>query len=265
MPKLVDISGNKYGWLTVIEDSGERRGSKVLWHCVCDCGNECNATKDMLIRNTEVPSCGCQSKKKKMYVGYRIGKLTVTKCIGSNGQKVIWECICDCGNKVERSTSELNAGSILSCGCLKHEIGEKLKKYNARDRKLYFRWSNIHNRCYNPNNPAYKRYGGRGITMCPEWKDDFFSFRDWAVQNGYDESLSLDRIDNNKGYSPENCRWVKTETQANNKRTNVLVTYNGISLTLKQWSNKLGVPYTTLQSRHYKGYSDIEIIEGKTI
>ena len=146
---------------------------------------------------------------------------------------------------------------------LRHKV-EQVNNYQ-RNTKLHWVWRAMKQRCENPRNKRYLSYGGRGITVCDDWKGvyGFLNFCKWSKENGYSEGLSLDRIDNDKGYSPENCRWVKAEAQANNKRTNVLVTYKGVSLTLKQWSDKLGVPYTTLQSRHYKGYSDIEVIEGK--
>jgi len=147
---------------------------------------------------------------------------------------------------------------------LRHKV-EQVNNYQ-RNTRLHWVWRAIKQRCENPRNKRYLSYGGRGITMCDDWKGvyGFLNFCKWSQENGYNEGLSLDRIDNDREYSPENCRWVKTETQANNKRTNVLVTYKGVTLTLKQWSDKLEIPYTTLQSRHYKGYSDIEIIEGKT-
>lgn len=148
---------------------------------------------------------------------------------------------------------------------LRHKV-EQVNNYQ-RNTKLHWVWRAMKQRCENPRNKRYLSYGGRGITVCNDWKGvyGFLNFCKWSQENGYSEGLSLDRIDNDRGYSPENCRWVKSEAQANNKRTNVLVTYKGITLTLKQWSDKLGVPYTTLQSRHYKGYSDTEIIEGKPL
>lgn len=265
MPALIDITGNRYGWLTVLGDSGKRRGEKVLWHCICDCGEECDVTKDMLTKKNHIASCGCQNKKKGMYIGYRIGRLTVTKCLGSDGRRILWECKCDCGNTVTHTSNVLNFGQVKSCGCLVHESGEKRKKYNSRDRKLYFRWSNIHGRCYNPNNAAYKNYGARGITMCDEWVDDFYAFRDWAIENGYDESLSLDRIDNNKEYSPENCRWTDDKTQSNNRRSNHYITINGVTKTMMQWSEENNISYGTVQSRLRKGWSDVDAVSTPVI
>ena len=261
MPAKIDITGNKYGLLKVLGDSGKRQNNKkILWHCKCDCGNEVDVGKDILTKTNTTPSCGCQSKKKKMYVGYKIGKLTVAKLLGTNGQKLLWECVCDCGNTVIHTTSELNYGSIRSCGCLKHETGDKLKKYNARDRKLYYRWSCIKGRCYNPNDNAYPNYGGRGIKMCPEWENDFYTFRDWAIANGYDESLSIDRIDNDKDYSPDNCRWTNAKIQSNNRRSNHYITIDGVTKTMMQWSEFYNIDYARVQKRLLAGWSEIDAI-----
>lgn len=256
----IDLTGQRYGWLTVLGDSGKRTNNKkILWHCKCDCGKEIDLNKDRLLKEV-IPSCGCQSKKKSICVGDRFGKLTVTKSLGSNGEKVRWECLCDCGTPVVHTSSELNSGSSKSCGCLKFETGEKLKKYNARDRKLYFRWSDIKGRCYNPNDSAYHNYGGRGIKMCPEWEDDFFAFRDWAIANGYDEKLSIDRIDNNKGYSPDNCRWTNAKTQSNNRRSNRYITIDGITKTMMEWSEYYNIDYHQIQKRLALGWSEKDAV-----
>lgn len=257
----IDISGQRFGSLTVIKDSGLRKkNKKILWQCICDCGKEVNLGKDALLTQVH-PSCGCQSPKKDMFIGHRVGRLTVTNYLGTNEEgRKIWECTCDCGKTVTHSTSELNYGSVQSCGCLKLTTGEKLKKYNSRDRKLYFRWSNVKGRCYNPNNAAYKNYGGRGIEMCDEWRDDFYAFRDWSIEHGYNPSLSLDRIDNNKGYSPDNCRWTDDKTQSNNRRSNAYVTINGETKTMMQWADIYGIKYATIQSRLSRGWSRYDAI-----
>lgn len=256
----VDITGQRYGWLVVLGDSGKRYGKKILWQCKCDCGKKIELPKDRLIKD-EIPSCGCQSKKKTMYVGYKVGRLTVTEYLGVYGRKKkLWRCLCECGKSVIHTTSELNSNKVLSCGCLKLETGEKLKKYNDRDRKLYYRWSNMKSRCYKPNNRAYKNYGGRGIKMCPEWENDFYAFRDWAIQNGYDESLSIDRIDVNGDYCPENCRWTTNKIQMNNRRSNRYITIDGVTKTMKEWSEIYGIRYQTVQKRIGKGMSEQEAI-----
>lgn len=123
----------------------------------------------------------------------------------------------------------------------------------ARDR-LQNIFLHMKDRCYNPNFKEYKHYGGRGITICDEWQTPHSwkggrAFKKWALENGYADNLTLDRIDVNKGYSPENCRWVSMEVQQNNKRNNRLITYKGKTQTIAQWSREVGIPFKTIQGR----------------
>ena len=131
-------------------------------------------------------------------------------------------------------------------------------------------FTGIKQRCLNKKNPSYKDYGGRGITICKEWSDTenighgngfvtrgWDNFRKWALENGYQDNLSIDRIDNNKGYCPENCRWVDVKTQSNNKRSNIIIKYNEQEKTLSQWAETLAVPYKRLQERYYRCNGDI--------
>lgn len=115
--------------------------------------------------------------------------------------------------------------------------------------RLYNIWCNIKSRCYNKNNKDYVDYGNRGIKLCPEWVNSFIAFYDWSISHGYSDNLTIDRIDNNKGYSPDNCRWVDMKTQNNNTRHNHLLTFNGETHTMKEWAEIINVPYTTLASR----------------
>lgn len=146
---------------------------------------------------------------------------------------------------------------------LKHKV-EQVLNYD-RGTKLHNVWKAIKQRCTNSNNSHYYLYGGRGITLCKEWQGvyGYTNFKCWALANGYAEGLVIDRIDNNKGYYPSNCRWITNKENQNNKRTNVYVTYKNETLTLSQWAEKLNIPYGTLNTRHQKGYSDKEIIEGR--
>ena len=130
-----------------------------------------------------------------------------------------------------------------------------------RNRKLYGVWGSMLSRCNNPNHHLYKNYGGRGIKVCKEW-NDFSAFREWAIKNGYVEGenrrqCSIDRIDVNGNYEPSNCRWATAETQMNNRRVNVSLTYGGETKTLSQWAKALGINYSTICSRYCRGW-DIE-------
>ena len=122
-------------------------------------------------------------------------------------------------------------------------------KHGGRHTKLYSVWGSMKRRCYSKNDSHYPRWGGRGITICSEWLLDFSNFQRWALNNGYAEGLTIDRIDNNGNYCPENCRWIPSSEQNNNQRTNRLITYKGRTQNLKQWSRELNINYGTLLSR----------------
>lgn len=171
---------------------------------------------------------------KKDLTGKRFGRLTVLKEAGrSKDRQIIWECICDCGNTTLVKAGNLTSGDTKSCGCLHKEKFTNFK-HGQRHTKLYGVWCGIKARCQNPNSTSYKDYGGRGIKICEEW-EDFTNFYSWAIANGYKNGLTIERKDNNKNYSPSNCKWATYKEQANNKRNNVYFTYQGETKTLAQW------------------------------
>lgn len=161
------------------------------------------------------------SKRIDLY-GKRFGRLTVIeRGKNSNNGHACWICQCDCGKEVIVNSSDLRSGKQISCGCYNRErfIKEQRQiKHGLRKHKLYGVWRSMKERCTLKTHAVYKDYGGRGIGICEEWKNDFKKFYDWAIQNGYNEGLTIDRIDNNKGYYPENCRWVTMKIQNTNKR-----------------------------------------------
>lgn len=186
-------------------------------------------------------------------VGKRFGKLIVLSqeddyVTPSGSRHKRFNCKCDCGNEKIILKEHLVSGKIKSCGCLRKSAAEWTLTHGEIHTRLYRIWGNMVNRCTNPNNPAWKNYGGRGITVCDEWHK-YENFRGWSKANGYNESLTIDRINNDDGYCPENCRWVNTRVQANNKRNNHLIEYNGITKTLAEWADAMGVPYNNLHHR----------------
>lgn len=185
--------------------------------------------------------------------GQRFGRLTVINRTQNKGNKVVWKCKCDCGNETETTSYHLKSGQTTSCGCYhKERVAQTHTKHGERHSKLYAVWIAMKDRCDNPNNKDYHDYGARKITVCSEWLDKengFISFNNWSIDNGYKYGLTLDRIDNEKGYSPNNCRWVTQKEQCNNKRNNHKIAYDGKELTMMQWACILGIPYRTLERR----------------
>ncbi len=192
---------------------------------------------------------------KKDLTGQRFGRLTVIEFVPTDKKSSYWKCKCDCGSLTTVRADALLESKTLSCGCIKKEQGRKnLTKHHSHlqsGKRIYHEWQNIKARCLNTNNKSYYRYGGRGITICDEWKDDFQAFYDWAMSHGYKDDLTIDRIDNNKGYNPENCRWVDLMAQNRNRRSNVMVEYNGQKICLTDAAKLSGIaPKTAL--RRYK-------------
>ena len=185
--------------------------------------------------------------------GRRFGKLTVIKRvenkITNNGQiKVQFLCKCDCGKETIVLSNSLKSGLTKSCGCI-------YRTHNMTNSKIYNVWQSIKTRCFNKNSKSYKEYGGRGIKMCEEWLHEFQAFYNWAIENGYKDGLTIDRIDNNGNYTKENCRWVTMKEQSNNKRTSKYITYNNETHTMAEWSYKLGGSKDLISKRLASGWS----------
>lgn len=193
--------------------------------------------------------------------GKRFGRLLVSGkssnyyITPSSGKRhARWKCLCDCGKETEVITSQLTSGKTQSCGCLQRErTASANTKHGGRYDRLHAVWANMKNRCYNKNYAEYSSYGGRGIYVCDEWQT-YPPFRDWAVKAGYDSTCgrgvkTLDRIDVDSCYCPENCRFVDMNVQANNKQNNIRYKMNGQEHTLSEWSKILSVEYDYLYYR----------------
>lgn len=186
-------------------------------------------------------------------IGERFGKLTVVSRENNNSHGgAMWLCQCDCGNACVVDSGNLRKGRQKSCGCLRHREAWNRTHNESNCTRLYRIWTGMKTRCYNKNSRAYPSYGGRGILMCDEWRNNYEAFRNWALSNGYAEDLSIDRLDNSGGYSPENCQWATRITQSNNRRSNRLVAVDGVKMTAAQAARELGVDYSAYMKRLYK-------------
>lgn len=191
--------------------------------------------------------------------GQRFGKLTVIReAERQYGHRYIL-CQCDCGNQKTINLNSLIHGASNSCGCFRKEfIANKNFKHGFAYRengleRLYRIWSGMKRRCFDSNFRDYNNYGGRGISVCNEWKENYSVFREWALSNGYSDKLTLDRIDNNGNYEPSNCRWTTIQIQSNNKRVNRRITYKGETHTIADWGRITGIDADKIGKRLKKG------------
>lgn len=177
----------------------------------------------------------------------RFGRLTVIGFSYSKNNVRYHKCLCDCGNKTVVTTSKLTTGHTNSCGCLKNEAYNY--KHGLRKHPLYRTWSNMKTRCYNPKTHNFKNYGGKGITVCDEWKNDFENFYKWAIKNGYIEGFSIERINNNIGYRSDNCRWIPKQLQGRNKIGNHKIQLGHSERCLSEWCLIFNLHYNTVENR----------------
>lgn len=182
--------------------------------------------------------------------GNTYGYLTVVKKYGldNNRRNSTWLCKCKCGNETIVNRSALVSGHTISCGCRQYE--SKNYTHNMSKTRIYKEWLAMRRRCYHSSEKDFGSYQGKNITVCAEWKDDFTAFRDWAYSSGYTDELTIDRIDNDKGYSPDNCRWVTMEEQQRNKTNNISICYNGKNWCLRTLCVELGFPYKLAHQRY---------------
>lgn len=245
-----EIIGKKFGHLEVLDSAGYIGGHE-FFKCICDCGTEKIVDYYKLITG-HTSSCGSSLHKiKRDYTNKRFGRLTALKPVkvkGSNG--AIWECKCDCGNIVYVTAKSLDRGT-KSCGCLMKEIRENK---NSKTR-LYSIWSLMRQRCSNPNLPKSKCYYGRGIRVCEEW-NSFDSFKSWAENNGYSDNLTIERIDVNGNYCPENCKWIPFAEQANNKQRTLRHMFQGKLMTLIEIAKITKLCYSCLRRNYHKKILD---------
>ena len=264
-----DLSGQTFGELLVLNKISPTGHAKYL--CQCSCGKKKIISGANLV-NGHTKSCGhlvnTPAYNFHDLTGMQFGSLSVISVSYRKNGKVYYLCQCVCGKRKVVVGSALKSGNTRSCGCKKKEFSSQaLLTHGGANTRLFRIWTSMKNRCYNPNDESsFLQYGGRGITVCKEWSDSFEAFRNWALSNGYDENAlrgecTIDRIDVNGNYCPENCRWVSMKEQANNKRNNHKIEYNGETHTISEWCTLLHIPKHIIYSGLKYGHSFAEIVE----
>lgn len=248
-----DLAGQKFNRLTVLSRA-ENRHNSARWLCQCDCGTTVTVAGTKL-RSGHTKSCGCYHREIGSrahvldLVGQTYGRLVVlakTKNVGTNSG---WLCRCKCGTEIVASSCHLRTGHTISCGCAQRDaVRASFTKHGLRNTRIYRIWNAMVQRCTDEKASNYHNYGGRGITMDPRWLE--------SVENFYEDmgdpptsKHSIDRIDNDKGYTKANCRWATVQEQQNNKRSCVYLQYNGKTQTITQWARELGIPPMTITAR----------------
>jgi len=196
-----------------------------------------------------------------MNIGDTINRLTLIEIdLKSKDKHKKWICKCECGKIISVRQNQLKQGIVYSCGCYAREKSKlRLLTHGQSRSDLYHVWISMKGRCYSKGNHAYENYGKRGITICEEWKNNFMSFFDWANNNGYKEKLTIERIDNDKDYCPDNCKWISINEQAKNKRNNVVFLVDGKLKYQAQICSELNMAHSTFSNRIKRGW-DIEKI-----
>ena len=249
---LEDLVGQKYGKLEILSAYRNNR-SEIRVKCKCECGRE----KDIKFRNLlsgETKSCGiCNNIDLDSLVGQKFNKLTILSAYREN-DKIKVKARCDCGNEKIFFYHSLMSGHTQSCGC------NKVSANGESTTRLYSIWQKMKARCYDANNNRYEHYGQRGIIVCDEWKNNFENFKHWALNNGYSDDLSIDRINNNGNYEPSNCRWATDIEQANNKSNNKYIIINNETKTLAEWSRIYKIHPSTVGARIRRGWDPLKAL-----
>lgn len=262
--------GKKFGKLTIIALDGLKKNGTPIFAVACECGStflKCGLDR---LESGKTKDCGC-SKRDVDLIGFRSGRLLIVEKTDKRVRHhIVWKCQCDCGNIFYAQGRYIKGKNLVSCGCIMKE-----KQHFAVNQPIHKIWNTIITRCYWKEHKFYYLYGGRGIRVCDEWRCDngnvkaFSNFYDWAMANGYrDEKLpngkskyTIDRIDPDGDYCPENCRWITNAEQQRNKRADKLFTYNGETRTMKQWIGKYYVKCNDYYRLLFLGYDNKQILD----
>lgn len=266
--RKLDLAGKKFGRLKVLKEAGRKNGN-ITWECLCDCGKKTICIGSEL-KSGHVRSCGClqvdivkQNKNTRQdLTGQRFNRLLVLRLAGkSKSGNLRWECICDCGNKTIVDAGNLKKGHVQSCGCLNIERVKQVNTTHGGTNDALFKvWEMIKERCLKPSHKSYKDYGGRGITICEEWEHDYQKFKDFALSHGWKRGLQVSRIDNEKGYFPENVNFVTRVENSNNRRNTIFIDFEGKKVSLANLARMVNKNYSSLWSRYRRGLRGRELI-----
>lgn len=264
---IQDYVGKRFGSLTVIDESPKTHEHSNQFLLKCDCGNIISEQPNRVIGGHK-KTCGrsCKFCKRAQgtkhdfsyFIGEKRGELTVIGIIeketGETTKKTFLKCECSCGKEVNVLPYQFKGESVKSCGHLRAKAGVADGR-SLRNPKLYAIWHQMIERCENKDHKWYYRYGGRGIMVCDEWKD-YCNFEKWVESvGGKPDGTSIDRIDNDKGYYPENCRWATQRQQTRNQSRNIMIEFNGKNQSLADWADELGIKWVTLHNRYVRGWS----------
>lgn len=259
MAKKENLLGKNFGkWLVIKE--AENQGGRTAWLCECQCEKRTQQViKAYILKVGDTKSCGCKLRISHNFndiTGQTFGMLEVIRRLPNNKhKKAQYLCRCSCKDKTKLkvNASDLRRGHTVSCGCLRTK---KLVEFNTKHGKahtrLYEIWSGMKKRCYNKNFEKYNHYGGRGVKVSEEWKESFIAFEKWAIKNGYNDNLTIDRSDVNGNYEPSNCTWIPQTKQTLNTRKSIKITYKGQTKNASEWARELGKNKETVRQWYLK-------------
>lgn len=266
-----NLTGKVFNRLKVISFAGyfphssKSKKNEACWFAECSCDKTILVAGHSLVGGNTT-SCGCHKREQALIdmAGQKFGRLTVIREVDNSQYRsnaAMWECRCDCGNTIVVKGVSLRTGHTKSCGCYGiDKIREFATKHGESGTRLYQTWADMKIRCNNPNHKSYSNYGGRGISYYSDW-ESFEEFRDYAIDNGYDDNLTIERIDVNVGYFPGNITFVPLGDQPSNRRNSIHITHNGVTKTLGQWASDFGINRGTAWFRYMKGYPFEAIFE----
>lgn len=250
--RIGDIINGKWEVINIIfkRRKTDNRSLKIVKVKCLKCGYIDEGERSHIIKRKTCKHC--KQLELQSMIGQRYGKLIVEKISDKRNRQgnILAECVCDCGNKILVSVPNLKKLYTKSCGC---DRISPTYTHGMTGTRIHNIWKGIKTRCYNPNATGYPYYGGRGIKMCDEWLNDFMAFYEWAMNNGYTDELSIDRIDPDGDYSPYNCRWITMQEQQRNKSNTIHIYYNNDLYTIGELAEYYGCTYKDLKYRYYNG------------